>query len=297
MSFARNIDFRIDGITVKAPPRCRVFDGVIADLWTAEGREGAGGYYLSPNPRIVIFFEDVGHSIRMANEEGAPDRAYRPMGRAVYIPPGLPMWSRFTSRHAFRHLDLYMDARLVLNMLTPRLGSSAAQAALRQPVELDRCEPVAQLAGLVAQEVTDPRHHPLYAESLIRSIVTGMLALPAEERGGQAPAGLTEAQMRRLRSHVLGNIERRIGNAELAAELRLSESRFAHVFKATTGDTPQRWQSRLRIEQARGILANPGVALSEAAQMLGFADQAHLTRVFREATGLTPAAWRRLHAG
>ncbi len=30
--------------------------------------------------------------------------------------------------------------------------------------------------------------------------------------------------------------------------------------------------------------------------MLGFADQAHLTRVFRAATGLTPAVWRRKHS-
>lgn len=275
--------------------RCRSFDGVIADLWTAEGRQGAGGYYLSPNPRIVIFFDEVGHSIRMANDLQALARDDRPMGRAVYIPPGLPMWSRFTSPQRFQHLDLYMDARLVLKMLTPRLGLSAAQTALNTPVEFDNPDHVGQLAGLLAQEVTEPHRHPLYAESLIQSIVTGMLALP--KAGSDTQTGLTPVQIRRLRDYVQANIDRRLGNAELAGVLQLSESWFAHLFKQATGDTPQRWQTGLRVDLARTCLAQGDLSLCDVAHMLGFADQAHLTRAFREATGMTPAVWRRQHLG
>lgn len=295
MAFARNLDFYTQGITVSAPLRCRSFDGVIADLWTAEGRQGAGGYYLSPNPRIVIFFDDVGHSIRMTNDRRALVEDDRPMGRAVYIPPGLPMWSRFTSPHAFRHLDLYMDARLVLKMLTPRLGLAAAKAALAEPVEFERPDHITQLANLLAQEVIAPHRHPLYAESLIQAIVTGMLALPVGTDDPQA--GLTPTQMRRLRDHVHANIDRRLGNAELAAVLQLSESWFAHVFKQATGETPQRWQTRERVDLARTILGRDDISLCDVAHMLGFADQAHLTRVFRETTGMTPAVWRRQQLG
>jgi AraC-like DNA-binding protein len=35
------------------------------------------------------------------------------------------------------------------------------------------------------------------------------------------------------------------------------------------------------------------LALSDIALRCGFADQAHLCKHFRQATGLTPAAWRR----
>lgn len=295
MSFARNISTHIEGITVRAPLKYRHLDGMIADVWVAEGRKGAGGYYLSPNPRIVIFADEVGHSIRMTNQERAGDLDHRPMGRAVYIPPGMPMWSRFTSSHAFRHLDLYMDERVILNMLTPRLGASAAQTALRKPVEVDDSDTITQLANMVSAEVAAPRHHALHAESLIQGIVTGMLVLPEEEVGPHSR--LSEAQMRRLRSHCLANIGRRISNAELAAEARLSESWFAHMFKQTTGETPQQWQTRLRVERARETLGTSEDSLADIAQTLGFADQAHLTRVFRAATGLTPAVWRRRHAG
>lgn len=292
MSFLRDLEFRTEGIAVRAPLKCRDLGGIIADLWTAEGQSGAGGYYLSPNPRIVIFFGDVGQSIRVANEKAGLDRDPRPMGRAIYVPAGVPMWSRFTSAHQFRHLDLYLDQRLLQNMLIPRLGSSAALTALRTPVELDRAERIEALATLVADEVSSPTHHAFYLESLVQSIVGGMLALSED---ASAQNRLSEAQMQRLRAHVLQHIHRRVGNAELAAEAHLSESWFAHLFKQTTGQTPQQWQSALRVERARALLAETTDGLSDVAHVLGFADQAHLTRVFRTTTGVTPGAWRRLH--
>ena len=49
---------------------------------------------------------------------------------------------------------------------------------------------------------------------------------------------------------------------------------------------------RLRLDEARRRLGSHD-ALADIALDLGFADQAHFTRAFRRATGLTPRAWRR----
>jgi AraC family transcriptional regulator len=49
---------------------------------------------------------------------------------------------------------------------------------------------------------------------------------------------------------------------------------------------------RLRIDEARRRLISRE-PLADIALDLGFADQAHFTRTFRRATGLTPRAWRR----
>ncbi|MBN9136643.1 MAG: helix-turn-helix domain-containing protein, partial [Phyllobacterium sp.] len=41
------------------------------------------------------------------------------------------------------------------------------------------------------------------------------------------------------------------------------------------------------------MLLRTGHSLNHIAELAGFADQAHFTRVFRQHTGLTPAAWQR----
>ena len=50
-----------------------------------------------------------------------------------------------------------------------------------------------------------------------------------------------------------------------------------------------------RLDFARGPLLS-GMPLVELAQEAGFADQAHLTRMFRSAYGISPGRYARLHA-
>jgi AraC family transcriptional regulator len=56
----------------------------------------------------------------------------------------------------------------------------------------------------------------------------------------------------------------------------------------------QRWQVRVRVHQAqRMMLDGPDQHLSEIASSLGFADQSHFARAFKQFTGLTPREWLR----
>jgi AraC-like DNA-binding protein len=81
----------------------------------------------------------------------------------------------------------------------------------------------------------------------------------------------------------------------MAATVGLSESWFSNVFKQTTGKTPLQWQLGKRIDLARDLLIGNGeVTVAGVAAQLGFTDQAHLTKAFRQIVGETPAAWRRL---
>ncbi|OQP88332.1 AraC family transcriptional regulator [Rhizobium rhizosphaerae] len=64
-------------------------------------------------------------------------------------------------------------------------------------------------------------------------------------------------------------------------------------FRAAFGTSPYRYLTMRRLDHARGAIVN-GQPLAETAFEAGFADQAHFTRQFRNAFGLTPAAWRRL---
>ena len=82
--------------------------------------------------------------------------------------------------------------------------------------------------------------------------------------------------------------------AEMAETVGLSESWFANVFKQTTGKTPLQWQLGKRIDLARKLLVESELTIADIAAQLGFSDQAHLTKAFRQIAGETPAAWRRV---
>jgi methylphosphotriester-DNA--protein-cysteine methyltransferase len=72
---------------------------------------------------------------------------------------------------------------------------------------------------------------------------------------------------------------------------------FARLFRQATGETPHRFLLRLRIERAQELLATHVVSLTQIATDVGFADQSHFTRVFKQFVGVTPRAYRRECAG
>ncbi|MEU2558241.1 AraC family transcriptional regulator [Streptomyces longispororuber] len=79
--------------------------------------------------------------------------------------------------------------------------------------------------------------------------------------------------------------------AELAAETGLSRYQLLRAFRTTMGMPPYAWLAQHRVARARGLL-EAGRRPAEVAGLVGFADQAHLTRWFRRVTGVTPAAYR-----
>lgn len=79
---------------------------------------------------------------------------------------------------------------------------------------------------------------------------------------------------------------------ELAGASGLSPFHLSRSFAAAFGLPPVAWRNQLRVARARTLLAH-GWRPAEAAAELGFADQAHLTRAFRHALGVTPAAYQR----
>lgn len=286
--------WRTEGIRPIAPVRWRQFDGLLGAFWEAESQSGAQGYYLAGHPHIMVFFNDMSDQFLISNHDGQFARQYRPMPRAIYVPPGVPVWTGSTGVHGFSHLNLHLHKDRLLRFLSPSIGSSAALAAIRRPVEIYDVGAIQMLAGLMVNELSNWSKHALYAESLVSSIVASLLDIHQLDEG-QAAGRLTQAQMNKLSSRVDELRDDRLTVAEMAQAVGLSESWFSNVFKQTTGKTPLQWQLAKRIDRAKGLLAETDMTIAAIAAQIGFSDQAHFTRVFRQVAGDTPAAWRRFH--
>ena len=100
-------------------------------------------------------------------------------------------------------------------------------------------------------------------------------------------------QMRRVTEHIEANLHTSLPVPELASIIRRSPSYFSRAFKGACGQTPHAFILSRRIARARQEMLKGVEPLAQIALACGFADQAHLARVFRRAAGLAPAAWRR----
>jgi AraC family transcriptional regulator len=110
-------------------------------------------------------------------------------------------------------------------------------------------------------------------------------------RGGLAPW-----QVRSVTTYIDANLNTSLSCRTLAQLARLSVSHFARAFKCTFGYSPHVFLMRRRMERAQGLMLKSNAPLAYIALDCGFADQAHLSRLFLRFTGERPASWRRARA-
>lgn len=81
--------------------------------------------------------------------------------------------------------------------------------------------------------------------------------------------------------------------AELAAQVALSPSRLAHLFKAETGEAIVQMTLRLRLRQAARLLEFTTLPVGEVAREVGFQSPFAFSRQFRAYFGRSPQVYRR----
>jgi AraC-like DNA-binding protein len=86
----------------------------------------------------------------------------------------------------------------------------------------------------------------------------------------------------------------RVGLVELARSVAISPHHLSRIFSHCTGESISRYRNRIRVRFALDRLADGEESLAQLAADLGFADQAHLTRVIRSEVNQAPSHLRPL---
>jgi AraC family transcriptional regulator len=79
---------------------------------------------------------------------------------------------------------------------------------------------------------------------------------------------------------------------QLAKESGLSKYYLDRVFRLATGLTPHNYVVALRLARAKCLLCTSGRAIADIAVELGFSDQSHFSKVFKDLTGQSPKRFR-----
>jgi transcriptional regulator GlxA family with amidase domain len=129
--------------------------------------------------------------------------------------------------------------------------------------------------------------------------VARYLVLFLKRSGGQSQFSLTlQAQfssipaIQQVQIWCQENLGRDLRVATLAKRAAMSERSFVRAFREDTGRTPAEFVLSLRVQGARRLLEETGLALKTVAQRCGLGSPAAMRRVFMRELGVPPAEYR-----
>ena len=99
-----------------------------------------------------------------------------------------------------------------------------------------------------------------------------------------------------LLAEVFDTIERRFAQplspSEVARSVGMTPGHLTTLIRRRTGGTLGDWITERRMAQARRLLTETDLPISEIARRVGVPDPGYFARVFRRSNGMTPRTWR-----
>ena len=148
------------------------------------------------------------------------------------------------------------------------------------------------ILGIGAELATPGGPSTLFLDMAAQAVATRLIARHLVGNCSAGPTSLTAQQLRRILSLVEDKLGQDIDLASLADAAGVSRFHFLRCFRATTGMSPHRWVTQLRIERAKSLLAEGRMSVLEVSGLVGFESQSHFGHVFRRYTSVSPREWR-----
>jgi len=267
---------------------------------------------------------------------GVALRGYRYRGQDVYIPPmrdymivayerGLtPMERCFDGRwqHArcapgtislltraqrsnwnwSENVDVnhvYLEEATVLRVASEAMDQHLTEVRLRDVLDVEDPVLTAGVAAIAAEARAPGLGGNLYVEAVATQLSLHLLRHYAEVTIRERVDGsqFSPSQRQRLTDYIDAHLHDTLSLPTLAALLGLGVCSFTRRFRSSFGCAPHVFVTGQRVLRARRLLADPARVPKQVAADCGFADQAHLNRVFKAKTGMTPGEFRARHSG
>jgi AraC-like DNA-binding protein len=211
-------------------------------------------------------------------------------GRVVVLYPDEAHDGRAGTDAGFSYRIVYVEPARLAEALRVVRGQPGSLPFVSEPVSTDP-----RLARAVDRAFGAPLES-LAADSVVVDLAEGLLAAARAGDGPGVSPHVDAAALARARAFLDAERTRVVRSTELEAITGLTRYDLARQFRIAYGTSPYRYLIMRRLDLARTWIRQQR-PLVEIACDAGFADQAHFTRTFKAAFGLTPARYRALRAG
>jgi AraC-like DNA-binding protein len=210
-------------------------------------------------------------------------------GKVVVLHPDELHDGHAGTEEGFGYRILYIDPAFIFEAVQALCGSGGALPFVRPPVVMNR-----KLSAAIIGAFQGIRE-PLALDSLIVQLAEGLLEVGLCGKRVARPRHLDGVALERARQFLDAEKTRVVRSSELEAVTGLTRYELARQFRVRYGTSPYRYLLMRRLDFARAQLSRHR-SLVDVALEAGFADQAHFTRMFKAAFGLTPARYGALRA-
>jgi AraC family transcriptional regulator len=189
---------------------------------------------------------------------------------------------------------VYLSEHLVAGICTEVTDRCIADVRLQDVLKSHDPIVTAAVAAITREAQQQALGSTLYVEGVATQLVVHLLRNYASvtfhepSRKGR----LSPSQVRLLTEYIDSRLHEQLTLETLAAVTGVGVWTFTRHFRESFGRTPHAYIIEQRIDRARRLLAQSGMPIKEVASVCGFADQAHMTRVFQTHLRTTPAMLR-----
>ncbi len=107
------------------------------------------------------------------------------------------------------------------------------------------------------------------------------------------PVDPAQRRLRQMIVWISAHYSESVRVQDIAMSAGVSESQCYRCFRQLLGQTPTEFLNQYRLERAAVLLRETDQSIAAVAENCGFAQQSYFSRLFRQATGMTPANYRR----
>lgn len=238
---------------------------------------------LSLAPRPVRFLHIKG---------GKTYRGLYGKGDMSITPAQVPLFARWESDDSF--LEIRVAAGFVQSVARETLNKDPDRLELicENRIRDPRLEAIIML--FLAELQQENSGGKLYVESLSNVLAVHLLRQYTADKPHLPiyAGGLPERQVSQVLEYINNHLDQDIKLADLAQLLEMSQFHFSRLFKQSIGITPYQYLLQQRVERAKQLLKQSDRSIVEIALLCGFNSHSHLSKQFRQLTGMTPTAYR-----
>jgi AraC family transcriptional regulator len=250
------------------------------------------GRMLFPNEHIICL-SLAPRPIRLLQIQG--DKSYTGLygkGDFSITPAEAPFFARWDSDDHLLQIRIASSFLQTVATETLAMNPDWLEVIPKFRIRNPQLETIALL--LLTELKQDNLGGRLYIESLANLLAVQLLRQYSTTKPHLSvyEGGLPQHQLLQVLDYIHDHLEQDIKLADLADLLGMSQFHFSHLFKQAIGIAPYQYLLKQRIERAKQLLKQTDQSVIEIAFSCGFSSHSHLSKQFRQITGLTPTAYR-----
>lgn len=247
---------------------------------------------FGPATRNHYLFHYVlsGQGKLLSKDSDKQDRVHEiTAGQGFMIFPGHETFYTADPDRPWEYLWLEFDGLRVLEGM--RMLGLSVDHPVYQPLYKETADHVRREMQFIVDHRDDSPliligHLYLFLDALIASVTN---------RTEKSGTRLQDIYMHEAITFIENNYQKDISIENIAAVCGLDRSYFGKLFKSEMGQSPQTFLITYRMINATDLLIHTDFSIAEVGQKVGYENQMHFSRAFKNYYGVSPLQWKNAH--